>query len=79
MIGKKYVLFVDYHQYYFIYAGDLPVVISCASLALADVGIMMYDLVASVSAGMHLCLNAYAKLTKIMRSCLKEAASDSQE
>lgn len=30
-------------------AGDLPIVISCASLALADAGIMMYDLVASVS------------------------------
>lgn len=30
-------------------AGDLPVVISCASLALADAGIMMYDLVTSVS------------------------------
>lgn len=30
-------------------AGDLPVVISCASLALADAGIMMYDLIASVS------------------------------
>ncbi|PPS06964.1 hypothetical protein GOBAR_AA13686 [Gossypium barbadense] len=29
--------------------GDLPVVISCASLALADAGIMMYDLVAAVS------------------------------
>ncbi|WJX90239.1 Exosome complex component RRP41-like [Trifolium repens] len=28
---------------------DLPVVISCASLALADAGILMYDLVASVS------------------------------
>ncbi|KAK9127466.1 hypothetical protein Syun_016263 [Stephania yunnanensis] len=28
---------------------DLPVVISCASLALADAGIMMYDLVTSVS------------------------------
>lgn len=28
---------------------DLPVVISCASLALADAGIMMYDLVAAVS------------------------------
>ncbi|KAF3454980.1 hypothetical protein FNV43_RR05428 [Rhamnella rubrinervis] len=28
---------------------DLPVVISCASVALADAGIMMYDLVASVS------------------------------
>jgi exosome complex component MTR3 len=30
-------------------AGDLPVVISVASLALADAGILMYDLVASVS------------------------------
>ncbi|ONI00762.1 hypothetical protein PRUPE_6G104100 [Prunus persica] len=30
-------------------ACDLPVVISCASLALADAGIMMYDLVTSVS------------------------------
>ncbi|WJX92947.1 Exosome complex component RRP41-like [Trifolium repens] len=29
--------------------GDLPVVISVASLALADAGILMYDLVASVS------------------------------
>ncbi|RYR25379.1 hypothetical protein Ahy_B02g059087 [Arachis hypogaea] len=111
---------------------DLLVVISCASLALADVGIMMYDLVASVSVridallfclgssernsyinvivkckertknsyiniivkckertisdilvscmqGMQLCLDAYAKLAKIMRPCLKEAASDSQE
>ncbi|CAH1437920.1 unnamed protein product [Lactuca virosa] len=28
---------------------DLPVVISCASLALADAGIMMFDLVAAVS------------------------------
>ncbi|XP_048424832.1 exosome complex component RRP41-like isoform X1 [Pyrus x bretschneideri] len=28
---------------------DFPVIISCASLALADAGIMMYDLVASVS------------------------------
>lgn len=30
-------------------AGDLPVVISCASLALADAGIMMSDLVAAAS------------------------------
>ncbi|KAG4994601.1 hypothetical protein JHK84_031565 [Glycine max] len=110
-------------------AGDLPVVISCASLALADAGIMMYDIVASVSVscfnknlvidpileeeigqdgslmitcmpsryeitqltvtgewsttkineGMQLCLDACAKLAKIMRSCLKEVASDSQE
>lgn len=29
--------------------GDLPVVISCASLALADAGIMLYDLVTSAS------------------------------
>ncbi|PKA54887.1 Exosome complex exonuclease RRP46 like [Apostasia shenzhenica] len=29
--------------------GDLPVIISCASLALADAGIMMYDLVSAVS------------------------------
>ncbi|KAH1225421.1 Exosome complex component RRP41-like [Glycine max] len=108
---------------------DLPVVISCASLALADAGIMMYDIVASVSVscfnknlvidpileeeigqdgslmitcmpsryeitqltvtgewsttkineGMQLCLDACAKLAKIMRSCLKEVASDSQE
>ncbi|KAM0952981.1 putative ribosomal protein S5 domain 2-type [Dioscorea sansibarensis] len=28
---------------------DLPVIITCASLALADAGIMMYDLVSSVS------------------------------
>lgn len=28
--------------------GDLPVVISCASLALADVGVMMYDLITTV-------------------------------
>lgn len=35
--------------YFLLVAGDLPVVISCASLALADAGIMMYDVVASVS------------------------------
>lgn len=35
--------------YPFVVAGDLPVVISCASVALADAGIMMYDLVTSVS------------------------------
>ncbi|KAF7805607.1 exosome complex component RRP41-like [Senna tora] len=108
---------------------DLPVVISCASLALADAGIMMYDLVTSVSVsclsknlvidpiseeekcqdgslmitcmpsryevtqltvtgewstpklneGMQLCLDACAELAKIMRSCLKEVASVSQE
>lgn len=108
---------------------DLPVVISCASVALADAGIMMYDLVASVSVsclaknlvidpmleeesyqdgslmltcmpskyevtqltitgewsaakineGMQLCLDACSKLANIMRSCLKEAASGSEE
>jgi len=30
-------------------SGDLPIIISCASLALADAGIMMCDLVTSVS------------------------------
>ncbi|KAK7341853.1 hypothetical protein VNO80_24793 [Phaseolus coccineus] len=104
-------------------AGDLPVVISCASLALADAGIMMYELVASVSVssfsknlvidpileeekcqdgslmitcmpsryeitqltvtgewsspkineGMQLCLDACAKLAKIMRSCFEKS------
>ncbi|XP_024987478.1 exosome complex component RRP41-like isoform X2 [Cynara cardunculus var. scolymus] len=108
---------------------DLPVVISCASLALADAGIMMYDLVAAVSVSclgknlvidpvseeenyqdgglmitclpsrnevtqltitgewstpkiheaMELCLDACSKLGKIMRSCLKESSSTSQE
>lgn len=29
--------------------GDFPVVVSCASLALADAGILLYDLVAAVS------------------------------
>ncbi|PNX96897.1 exosome complex component mtr3-like protein [Trifolium pratense] len=107
---------------------DLPVVISVASLALADAGILMYDLVTSVSVsclgknliidpiseeencqdgslmitcmpsryevtqltvtgewsapkiseGMQLCLDACKKLAKIMRSCLKESASDAQ-
>eukprot|EP00268_Persea_americana_P054342 TRINITY_DN6219_c0_g1_i3.p1 TRINITY_DN6219_c0_g1~~TRINITY_DN6219_c0_g1_i3.p1 ORF type:complete len:279 (-),score=62.12 TRINITY_DN6219_c0_g1_i3:408-1244(-) len=104
---------------------DLPVIISCASLALADAGIMMFDLVTSVSVSclgknlvidptseeesdqdgsfmiscmpsrnevtqltitgewstskiheaMELCLDACSKLGKIMRTCLKEAAS----
>lgn len=107
---------------------DLPVIISCASLALADAGIMMYDLVTAVSLssiganliidplleeescqdgslmltympsctqvtqltitgewttpkiheGMELCLDACKKLGMIMRSCLKEAASPSE-
>ncbi|KAE8656826.1 hypothetical protein F3Y22_tig00116997pilonHSYRG00418 [Hibiscus syriacus] len=58
---------------------DLPVVISCASLALADAVIMMYDLVAAVSVAMQLCLDACNKLGKVMSTCLKEAASASQE
>ncbi|CAN6479414.1 unnamed protein product [Victoria cruziana] len=33
--------------------GDLPVIISCASLALADAGIMMLDLVTSTSVSCH--------------------------
>ncbi|KAL9275090.1 Exosome complex component RRP41-like-like protein [Drosera capensis] len=32
---------------------DLPLVVSCASLALADAGIMMYDLVTAVSLSRH--------------------------
>lgn len=40
--------FSDFLQWYCI-AGDLSVVISCASLALADAGIMMYDLITAVS------------------------------
>ncbi|KAF6166255.1 hypothetical protein GIB67_031039, partial [Kingdonia uniflora] len=106
---------------------DLPVIISCASLALADAGIMMFDLVTSVSVSclgtnlvldpitdeesyqdgslmiatmpsryevtqltltgewstpkineaMVLCMDACKKLGTIMRSCLKEAASES--
>uniref|UniRef100_A0A7N0U8B5 Uncharacterized protein n=1 Tax=Kalanchoe fedtschenkoi TaxID=63787 RepID=A0A7N0U8B5_KALFE len=109
--------------------GDLSVVISCASLALADAGIMMYDLVASVSVSclgpnlvidpineeesyedgnlmiacmpsrnevtqltitgewstpkinqaMQLCLDACAKLSKIMRTFLKEPACSTQD
>ncbi|XP_022752878.1 exosome complex component RRP41-like [Durio zibethinus] len=107
---------------------DLPVVKSCASLALADAGIMIYDLVAVVfvasffvyvlhsrikhydhcahgslmlscmpscyeitqltftgepstayiNEAMQLCLDACNKLGRVMRSCLKEAASASQ-
>lgn len=44
--------------------GDLPVIISCASLALADAGIMMYDLVSSVSVscfGMNLVIDPIAE------------------
>ncbi|KAI4377632.1 hypothetical protein MLD38_015229 [Melastoma candidum] len=104
---------------------DFPVLISCASLALADAGIMLHDLVAAVAVSslgsnlvidpvseeesyqdgsllitcmpsryevtqltitgewstsrineaMELCLDACTKLGKVMRSCLKEAAS----
>uniref|UniRef100_A0A7N0VD78 Uncharacterized protein n=1 Tax=Kalanchoe fedtschenkoi TaxID=63787 RepID=A0A7N0VD78_KALFE len=109
--------------------GDLPVVISCASLALADAGIMMYDLVVSASLSclgpnlvidpineeesredgnlmiscmpsrnevtqliitgewstpkineaMRLCLDACTKLSTITRTCLKDAASSTQD
>lgn len=38
-----------HYKLFVLLAGDLPVVISCASLALADAGILLYDLVASVS------------------------------
>lgn len=105
--------------------GDLPVITTCASLALADAGIMLYDIITSVSVScigknllidpvsaeesnedgnlmitfmpsrnqvtqmtltgewssakiheaMQLCTDACSKLGKIMRSCLKEAAS----
>ncbi|CDY56312.1 BnaC07g50290D [Brassica napus] len=75
---------------------DLPVVISCASLALADAGIMMYDLITAVSVStqltitgewatpnineaMQLCVDASSKLGEIMRDCLKQAASASDE
>ncbi|XP_057534003.1 exosome complex component RRP41-like isoform X2 [Amaranthus tricolor] len=108
---------------------ELPVIVSCASLALADAGILMYDLVAAVSLsslgnnliidplleeernedgslmltympsrsevtqltitgewtapkmheGMELCLDASRKLAEIMRLCLKEADSLSNE
>ncbi|PIN07659.1 Exosomal 3'-5' exoribonuclease complex, subunit Rrp41 [Handroanthus impetiginosus] len=108
---------------------DLPVITTCASLALADAGIMLYDMVASVSVSclgknllidpvseeesyqdgslvitcmpsrnevtqmtvtgewstpkiheaMQLCLDACSKLGKIMRSCLKDAASVPQD
>ncbi|RYR25373.1 hypothetical protein Ahy_B02g059079 [Arachis hypogaea] len=37
------------------------------------------DILVSCMQGMQLCFDAYAKLAKIMRPCLKEAASDSQE
>lgn len=40
-------------------SGDLPVVISCASLALADAGIMMYDLIASVSVVWILLISSF--------------------
>ncbi|CAN6987850.1 hypothetical protein IGI04_001706 [Brassica rapa subsp. trilocularis] len=108
---------------------DLPVVISCAGLALADAGIMMYDLITAVSVScigkslmidpvteeegcedgsfmmtcmpsrseitqltitgewttpnineaMQLCVDACSKLGEIMRDCLKQAASASDE
>ncbi|XP_062112297.1 uncharacterized protein LOC133823509 [Humulus lupulus] len=44
-MGVEYLTKISY--------GDLPVVISCACVALADAGIMMYDLVTSVSVVLH--------------------------
>jgi exosome complex RNA-binding protein Rrp42 (RNase PH superfamily) len=120
--------FSDFLQWYCI-AGDLSVLISCASLALADAGIMMYDLITAVSVScigkslmidpvteeegcedgsfmmtcmpsryeitqltitgewttpnineaMQLCLDASSKLGEIMRDCLKQSASASDE
>ncbi|KAK6163341.1 hypothetical protein DH2020_000205 [Rehmannia glutinosa] len=109
---------------------DLPVITTCASLALADAGIMIYDMVASVSVCFtsyclgknilidpvseeesyqdgslmitcmpsrnevtqmavtgdwstpkinELCIDACSKLGKIMRLCLKEAATAPQD
>ncbi|XP_048234255.1 exosome complex component RRP41-like isoform X2 [Ricinus communis] len=43
--------------------GDLSVIVSCASLALADAGIMMYDLVAGVSVS---CLGANLVIDPIL-------------
>ncbi|KAL0417708.1 UNVERIFIED_CONTAM: Receptor-like serine/threonine-protein kinase NCRK [Sesamum radiatum] len=79
---------------------DLPVITTCASLALADAGIMYMTWLplfqchvlgrissltlyqkkkATKTEAMQLCLDACSKLGKIMRSCLKEAASGPQD
>lgn len=50
--------------------GDLPIIISCASLALADAGIMMYDLVSSVT------LSCYGKNLVIDPTYEEEAYQD---
>lgn len=49
-------------------AGDLPVVISCASLAMADAGIMMYDLVASVSV-VGSCSHLHSAIFSLICTC----------
>ncbi|KAG0471333.1 hypothetical protein HPP92_015879 [Vanilla planifolia] len=49
---------------------DLPIIISCASLALADAGIMMYDVVSSVS------LSCFGKNLVIDPSSEEEACQD---
>lgn len=50
--------------------GDLPIIISCASLALADAGIMMYDLVSAVS------LSCFGKNMVIDPTSEEEACQD---
>lgn len=48
--------------------GDLPVVVTCASLALADAGIVMYDLVSAIS------LSCFEK-TLVLDATLEEESS----
>ncbi|XP_062107541.1 probable zinc metalloprotease EGY1, chloroplastic [Humulus lupulus] len=55
--------------------GDLPVVISCASVALADAGIMMYDLVTSVSVVPSMLFQGSLLLGLISRATLGYAMS----
>lgn len=60
--------FSDFLEWYCI-AGDLSVVISCASLALADAGIMMYDLITAVSVVCvcyYICTNSCALSLKFI-------------
>jgi len=51
-----------------LFLGDLPVVISCASLALADAGIMLYDLVTAVSVVCILLVDKFISLLKLFTS-----------
>lgn len=50
-----YIILLDCNCNLYCIAGDLPVVISCAGLALADAGIMMYDLITAVSVVCYNC------------------------